>query len=297
MRSIRTSPLLVSTLAVAGCASSPPLVAVRVPAPDPYRVPREDAFARVASIHAPRPKGWDDARQAAQIAALSTVVRVTLDRGTSRVTGPEAAAEVVAGFLVDRARFEHERVRLEAYHVDVAPDALSFEALTPCPGGAFAHVPVHVAADLVPAPRRPVMTLLLLDGESSELDTVDQRAHIAGCVQGVGATGVLKNPIVDIITCGRHVSTTSWLAGAGDVLVLTWRQEGTRATLARDAQVLVRDEAGFTAIPVSLPRVHGVMLDARVVLRRGEALVLVQALPDQDDLRLTIVTWDRAPIP
>jgi hypothetical protein len=130
------------------------------------------------------------------------------------------------------------------------------------------------------------------------VEAQERRAYVAGGVKVIGDSGYeVIDPMIDFVVSGCRVSTTAWLAGEGDLLVLDWRQEATGASLEHDAEVLVRDEAGFTAIPMSLPRVHAVTLEERFVLRRGEALVLVQALPDRDDLQLTIVTWDRDPIP
>jgi hypothetical protein len=297
---VRTSTLVVLLVVLAGCAAPPTrLIEVHVPAPDPYLVRPEGDFPPVAELHAPRPRDWLPDRHLDDIAALSTVVRVTPHRGTtSLVTGPEGAAEVVARFLVDRARHEHARVLVNAYQVDVAPDALAFEALTPCAGGLFAHVPARVALGLVPASRDPSVTFIALDAEQVELKALEQRAHVAGCVKVMGASGhVVTDPVIETVHSGRSTNARVWLSGAGDLLVLDWRQEATRASLDRDAEVAVRNEAGFTSVPVSIPRVHDTSLATRAVLRRGEALVLVQAPVDRDDLRLTIVTWAAAPIP
>lgn len=279
-----------------GCAGEARrIIHVNEPAADPYAVAPGDlaAFPAVTRIHVAQRRTWrDPERILAEVAALSTVVQVEHALGLSVVTGPVPAAEAVADYLVDRARFEQARIRLDVRRAALDPGELAFEGLTPCEGGLWAVVPEEQLARLVPA-RAPGSHLVLQDAEAAALTTADQRAYLSGVdLRREPSTGLLhRNPRIDVLTTQDRLRATGWLSSDADLLVLAWEQERSRSDWEGDARVWVRDEAGFTSLSVSLPRVHARRLAHRFVLRRGEALLLLEAATDAEEVQLTAVTW------
>jgi len=303
MRPASASTLLVLLVAspLVACGSAPEPVRVAAPllvdtrrgAPDPYR-PRllpGGAVGPFVRIHAPRPAGWPSDRVLIEAAALSSLVEVRLDRQLSLVSGPEPEAEAAAAYLVDRARFEGARLRLEAHHVRVASDRLVFDALEPCPGGAFAVISRAAMERFSSTREEPDVRHVLEDGEAGDWVALTRRSWFAGCAAPTSATPT-PPPIIAGATRGRRVAARAWLAGEGDALRLAWRAEAHEADEAHDLRVTVR--RGGAPLVVTLPRLVERVVGCSVTLRHDEALALLEA-DDGDALLLTLVAWRREP--
>lgn len=274
-------------------STAPLLVDTRAGAPDPYR-PRllpGGAVGPFVRIHAPRPAGWPSDRVLLEAAALSSLVEVRQDRQLSLVSGPEPEAEAAAAYLVDRARFEGRRIRLEAHHVRVASDRLVFDALEPCPGGAFAVIPRAAMDRFASVRAEPDVRLILEDGEGGDWAAITRRSWFAGCAAPTSATPT-PPPIITSATHGRRVAARAWLTGEGDALRLAWRAEAHEADPVHDLRVAVR--RGGAPFVVTLPRLVERVVGCGVTLRHDEALALLEA-DDGDALLLTLVTWRPEP--
>lgn len=298
---MRTLALCLS-LVLAACAAAPTtpeldrasLVPVRLPAPDPYAVELEPDWAAPVRLHAPRVEGWSPARHRAEVGAISSLITVSLDpvNDTSLVTGPEGAAEVAADFLADRARFEPARLRLLVHEARWPADAWSFEALNRCEGGLWAVVPAEAAAAVARESGVGFGALQLADGEEIEHSDLRRSAALVACeLKGSLRGEPVRDPVIDTVTVGLECRATARLSGDADLLVLDWsclRAAGAPA----HATVAVGDGRGFTAVPVGLPRVNRTSLSGRFVLRRDEALLLLQTPPDgEEGVLITLVAW------
>lgn len=302
--------LLCGAAGLAGCAGAPPprRFASRPPAPDPYAVPAGEEWAVPTRLWVTRRPAWPSERLEEEVAAISSLVQLRPHQSSLELIGPEPAVDQVAGYLADRARFAPTRIQVEVAQVRIEPGAWSFEALARTDGGLYA-IGSREDGRAVVGSGRPEdgCRLLVNDAQPATIRSLEERAYLAGASWDEGAPwnegapwderGLLQpqppvQPDVSVLSLGLRCQVTAQLAAEGALVALELNLERSREATGDAPAVRVSNELGTTTMPIELPRIDARRLAGRFVLRRGEALVLLQAPVDVGrDLLATVIIW------